>query len=53
MKGSDFSIVSLKVREVEEVRGRLLLPGLPARERAEVRGYNTILLAPYKKTSSG
>lgn len=38
MKGSDLCVVSLEVREIEEVRWGLLLPGLPAEEKpTEVR----------------
>lgn len=39
MKGSDLSVVSFKVREIEEVRWGLLLPGLPAETRGQrIRG---------------
>lgn len=37
MKGSDLCVVSLEVREIEEVRWGLLLPGLPAEEKQTQR----------------
>lgn len=37
MKGSNLGVVSFKVREIEEVRWGLLLPGLPAETR-RIRG---------------
>lgn len=50
VKGCDLSIVSFKVREVEEVRWGLLFSGLPAETQEDRRG--TSVLTPTEHQGS-